>query len=300
VNCVADAIEDLSLATGAYARAVIATTAGGTLTLRTPAAREIAEEHLLRHGGYTEPIGSTHTSIHLGTFFVADQLFSLARLLAMEPPAIYAPFVVTRSLLDAASWVYWLAEPSIRPAERLKRRLVLDVLEAGEQHPPDRPEFAQTRARLKRVPADVQEFCRHHGWRANLGKGAEIDGERRPSRAQLIGAVVDRLGSDPARGLGAMMWWKLSGSTHGALEGVMDTIEEADDLDPSQGNAWVVSDGKMLIWLTHVAAEATCRVAARHAALFGDVDDGLEQASLELSHQRVRYVEAALNDSWPG
>ena len=108
---VSDVLQDLVAAVDAYAIEVQAATTGPEI-LSTEGASEIGEEVRLLWRDQTEPVRAAHSAIRMGHFFVLDTYRSLARLTITEAPSVYGPFVLARSLLDAAGWTYWLGASS--------------------------------------------------------------------------------------------------------------------------------------------------------------------------------------------
>ena len=269
------------------------------LILGTASSAEIVSEPVLRFGWNAEPVRTAHSLVRLGHFFVIDQLRTLARLATMNPPAVYAPYVVTRSLLDTAGITYWLAEPHIGPEKRVQRRLVSDLLEAAAQRIPDRPELAAKVDEVRNVPFRIEEFCTHHSWQFGNGQPPIVGSETRPNRPQLIGAVID---SDPtavANGLGGTLWWFLSGHTHGSADALISLVTASNDTDPTRPNALLVVDAVKLVWLLVAAGKAARRVTDRRQALFGDMDTKIESLGIALDRQLLRYLEAAQTGQLP-
>jgi hypothetical protein len=294
-----EVLGDLEAAVVAFCDAfVVSSSAASSFILGTPASGEISKEPALRYGWNFEPVRTAHTFVRLGNFFVVDQLRTLARLMTMSPPAVYGPFVVTRSLLDAAGVAYWLAEPGIGADRRIQRRLVVDLFDASEQRIPDRKELAVKAAEVKAIPARIEAFCVHHGWKFRAGP-VLVGSEQRPSRPKLIGAAVDPDASALATGLGATLWWFLSGHTHGGSDALLSVVEPAAGADPAAPNAVVVVDGVKLVWMVVAASRAARRLTERRAALFGDMAPDVESAGKDLDGQLLRYLEAAQSGRLP-
>jgi hypothetical protein len=142
-----DVLRDYEQAIVAFCSEVIETSGRSAgVVLGTPASSEIVEDPALSFGWNVEPVRTAHSLIRLGHIFVLDQLRTLARLTTMTPPALYGPYVLGRSILEASAVAFWLADPTIGPIRRVQRRLVSDLIEAREQRIPNRAEFREKRA----------------------------------------------------------------------------------------------------------------------------------------------------------
>jgi hypothetical protein len=296
----AEAFRDLEVAVRAFCSAVLeSSSASAGVLLATPASSEIQEEARLVTEMEPVPVKAGHTFIRLGHLFVIDQLRALARLPALEPPALFAPFVIARSVLDTAGAAYWLAEPGISTDQRVQRRLVTNVLQARVQQVPQREEFADKLAELKSVPEHVRQYCSTQGWTFDSKDPPRIEEQERPSQRVLLGEVVDPDRDNLRTGLGATLWWFLSGYTHGSFDALISVLEVNPDSDPATPNAMIMVDGARLVWLVFVAARAARRLTERRAALFGDMAPDVESTGHELEIQLLRYLEAAKEGRWP-
>jgi hypothetical protein len=104
-------LHDLANAAEAYAIAVQAHDVG--LMLGTEASGERGHEGRLLTDRSPAPVAVAYSAIRLGHFFILDCYRTLARLTILEPPSVNGPYIIGRSLLDAAGSVYWLSEPGI-------------------------------------------------------------------------------------------------------------------------------------------------------------------------------------------
>ena len=294
VTTFADAFRDLEAAVCLFCEAVRRSSDSSVgILLGTVASSEIGEDPRLAHPRDPEPVKAAHSLIRLGHHFVVEQLRTLARLPTLDPPSVFAPYVVTRSLLDTAGVAYWLAEPGLGADRRVKRRLLVQVLEAREQRVPDRDEFAEKIAELKGVPERVREFCAAQGWTFTNGDRPRIDEEERPRRPVLMGEVVDTDKDTVATGLGATLWWFLSGYTHGGFDALISVLEMNPGSDPTTPNAVIVVNGVRLVWMIVATARAARRLTERRTALFADMSADVESTGHDLDAQLLRYLEAA-------
>jgi hypothetical protein len=296
----AEAFRDLEAAVAAFCEAVrkSSNTSVGVV-LGTPASTEIQPEPSLGSDDDPEPVKGAHTRVKLGHLFVNDQLATLARLPLLELPSVFGPYVIARSLLDTAGATYWLAEPDIGAERRVQRRLITQLLEARTQQVPGREEFSDKAAELKAVPPRVGEFCSAQGWRFENGDVPRIEEEQRPSHRVLLGEVVDNDRDNLSAGLGATLWWFLSGYTHGSLDALVSVLERNPESGPTSANAVIVVNGVRLVWLIFATARAARRLTERRGALFGEMASDVEETGHELDVQLLRYLEAAKEGRLP-
>lgn len=294
-------LRDLESAIVAYCNEVLdASSRSVGVVLGTPAASEVVQDPQLRFDWNIEPVRTAHTLVRLGHLFVVDQLRTLVRVTTLAPPALYGPFVVGRSILDAAGVTLWLGEPTIGAIGRVQRRLVTDLIEAREQRVPNRPEFQAKRAELREIPDRIEVFCAHHCWAISRGRSPSIGSVSRPSRPEMIGAVVDTDLTALSHGLGATLWWFLSGHTHSTSDALISVVERRDGpADPTKPNALLVVDGTRLVWLLVACSKAARRLTAQRHALLGDMSDRVEPLGVALDQQLLRYLEAVQKGGLP-
>lgn len=267
---------------------------GDPLMLGTEASAEVGTEGRLAWRSQTEPVLGAHSTIRMGHFFVLDAYRSLARLTIAERPTVYGPFVLARSLLDAAAWVYWLSEPGIGADNRVQRNLALRIAELHEQVVPNRPELRSTRGQARRERRELEQFCRHHGWgiqNANRNQPLRVGSQSLPGRRSLI----DRLFRNEEQveisaGLGATLWWFLSGFAHAGMDGLMHVVERNPSTDPTEGSGLIYVRADSFVWLLVATGRATIATTRRRMALFGEPDKSLVEKQATLERQFNRYL----------
>ena len=286
-------VRPLAEAVDAYALAVQRSDPG--LLLGTEATGEIAAEKGLHWHDETEPVATTHSTIRVGHFFVLDAYRSVAKLVTVEEPSVWGPFVVARSLLDAAGWVYWLSEPEIGVERRIQRRLALSVAEANAQRIPERPEFKEARDRLKKITSGTQAFCKFHGWefRPRTDKLAlRVGSESIPKPSRRIDQVVGIRSPEEKDGLGATLWWYLSSFTHGGMDGLLQAVERNPDPDPSTPSGNIMVRYDQFVWLLDACSRATIHVTQRRFDLMGGSTPEIEGLRDELKAQLAEHLRA--------
>jgi hypothetical protein len=219
----------------------------------------------------------------------------MAKLVIAEPPSVWGPFNIGRSLLDAAGWVYWLSEPEIGAVRRVQRRLALSVSEANAQRIPDRFEFREARDRLAKISSDAQSFCKFHGWefRPRTQKLAlRVGSESIPKPSKRIDQVVGITSSDEEDGLGATLWWYLSSFTHGAMDGLLQAVVRNPDPDPATPSGSFVIRYDQFVWLLDACGRAAMEVTKRRFDLMGGSTPQIEALRAELQAQLAAQLRA--------
>jgi hypothetical protein len=299
---VSDVLQDLVAAVDAYAIEVQAATTGPEI-LSTEGASEIGEEVRLLWRDQTEPVRAAHSAIRMGHFFVLDTYRSLARLTITEAPSVYGPFVLARSLLDAAGWTYWLAEPAIGADRRVQRSIALRVAEGNEQVVPKRIELKPVSDRIEQDRKDAESFCRHHGWSFQPGGRRQpplrVGAESVPTRRRLIDEMLGVGLADIEKGLGSTLWWFLSGFTHGGLSGLLHAVERNPDSDPTKGSGLIYVRADSFVWLLVASGRAAIATTARRIELFGDPAASIRERQRTLEAQFARYLAAVAGRRLP-
>jgi hypothetical protein len=169
-------------------------------------------------------VAGAHSAIRLGRFFVLDCHRTLARLTVLEPPSVYGPFIIARSLLEAAGWVYWLSESGIGADHRVQRALVRRLAEGNQQAIPARAQLQSAKDRVQQDREEAESLALARGWSyraGNRGRSPNVGDETFPGTRSLIGALFDRGLQQIERGLGATLWWWLCGFSHAGLDAML-------------------------------------------------------------------------------
>jgi hypothetical protein len=299
---VSEVLLDLADAADAYAVAVQDATTGPEI-LGTEGSSEIKAEKCLKWRHEKEPVRASHSAIRMGHFFVLDSYRSLARLTVAEKPSVYGPFVLARSLLDGAGWAYWLAQSGIGPDKRVQRGIALRIAEGNDQNVPSRSEFQEVRSQIKKDRENASEFCTHHGWAFHPGGRRQppllVGTESVPTRRRLIDEVLGVDKDEIDKGLGATLWWFLSGFSHGGLGGLLYAIEKNPDTDPTQGSGLIYVRADTFVWLLVACGRATIAITRRRMELLGDSTVSTQEREGELESQFVRYLSAVRQGQRP-
>lgn len=241
----------------------------------SPAMTEIAAESSLSCDRWREPVMAAHAVIRMSLFAVNDHLRSYAHLFETEPIPVFSHLVVARAAVETAGLVSWLADPSCTVEQRVMRYQVYRLVNAnamGYGHAPD-----GARVKAVEVRTDVREGCQARGWTYRSGKNKSVPTvgtETLPTPRQLIDAVV---ATAPEVGpFGSLLWWYLSGVTHGQQHALMQSFKVLDGSPVTaigQPVGAFITESVSVSVTGQTVTDAYVRTTDRVAALFGWYND---------------------------
>lgn len=176
-----------------------------------------------------------------------DHLRGAARL-AGDPKVIMGSMTLTRPVLGSSARAMWLLEPSITPAERLRRGMNLRLKGLGELEniASDRDPSIQNRLTVDHRPIveaierDALAIGLPRATRPGVKKDGTRDpvfiGQKLPSDMALIRELLDRDGSEQT---GDLIFRVASAFVHGENHVLNLLTKRISDIDPAPGVAGV-------------------------------------------------------------
>lgn len=196
----------------------------------SPAMRDFAEQPRFATTNRQQPIDNVHTLLRLVTFAGFDHLRSFARLFQSDVTPVYTHHVVARAALQAFGYGAWLAEPGLDVGRRVKRGLLLDLVDALNRKRYGMPEI---RAGSSQIITDVRATAAHQGWIVIANeKTQSIDGDSVPSTASLIGTAIGPKFNPGIEVAHKMVWAYISGIAHSFSFALLQSVHA----DPSSSS----------------------------------------------------------------
>jgi hypothetical protein len=232
--------------------------------------------------GLVDPIFAAHTSGGILAFAATDHLRNYARLFESEPVAIYSHLVTARSSLDVSSVCAWLSEDGIGYIRRAQRGLVLRLAAAKQNGrapmPAVKHKATETREKCIAGAAAAGWACDSH-WGDN--QSPVVGAESLPWPKDAISAVMGGTSGDDR--LGPVLWWYLSGVTHGATSALAQAIQEVRDATPvTPLSAGLGTSSQSVVLMGCAVALAYVSAVKARARLFGWTSDGWDAAVAQL------------------
>jgi hypothetical protein len=188
---------------------------------------EIAvEQSYANRSEWPSPISETHTFGEMTLRAASDYARTFADALGVgDRGPVYGHLVLVRAALEACVVSWWLNEPGIDPAERIKRGLCEHLYSANEIRRLNIQEDAAERVeRWERVASNL-------GWRVGDDRGRPVvDGVKRPS---IPGGIAALLVGERESRIGRLLWSYLSAVSHVTWFGIGGTLSRAGEPDPA-------------------------------------------------------------------
>jgi hypothetical protein len=263
------AIEPMWTSLGALASAGFEMVDGTQPQAESRAMAEFAQEARLGDSNWSEPIQHVQMIVGFNSIALLDHCRSYGLHFATEPIPLYSHFVVARAALDAGATAWWLLDSEIDAEQRAVRGQVLRLANAREakRGPSDLEAMRTTAATVRQA---VQAGAADRGLRVIVNKPRTpitIGKQEKPTPRQSIEAMLGYKGFPE---ISHVLWWLLSGYTHGGFYalaqsiGVRPTGEEM-----GLPMAGLVTDSRTSNLIGALVGKATTRVVQARNEYYG-------------------------------
>lgn len=187
---------------------------------------------------WRNPLDLIAATLFARLFCVADCLAGISLIAArgdQQPLAGLSAAPIARAALEALAYTYWLAEPEIGHAERVRRLMVDTAWDHGTRH----RLIPHGRADGVEIPAEdegLAEMCDGYGVAYSWGKWSQatslrrlhVEGESRPSAFDILAPLMP---STSHTRLGAVFYSLMTDVAHASVQGLLRAGDPKFDSD---------------------------------------------------------------------